>query len=288
MYGDDPLLEEEGYERRPQHKPHSWFFTHRRIVMIASVVGLASMALITTAIIMVAIHPDKSNGSNNNDHNTNHNEIDRLPVGLYKIADTDCYVVGDTDDIIFIMPDIYGMSEDVKKIANFYANGGFTTVVVDYFNGDPRTNRSDPSWNIRHPANLSLALANGVIGDTIKRGYRNFQVQGYCYGGRIGVSLTFKNKAFQLRAAVVAHPSSLVSSDADLIDVPISFVMPEVDTFNSLAPYFNQTLTARHIPSLFKIYPNTTHGFAASSTQNPVQQKIAMQDSLKWFKQHQN
>jgi len=211
--------------------------------------------------------------------------IDRLSTGSYKIADTDCYVTGTADAMILIMPDIYGMSVEVKQIADYYATkGGFTTIVVDYFNGDPRTNASDPDWNNRHPQNLSLALASGVIAAVRERGYSNLQVQGYCYGGKSGVSLTFINITnLPIRSSVVAHPSGLTQSDAGLIQTPIFFVQPQTDGFNSLAAYFNETLTDNGITSQFKIYPNTSHGFAVSATANPVQKQIAMDDSLNWF-----
>jgi len=212
--------------------------------------------------------------------------INHIPTGSYKIGGTDVYVVGTSDSVILIMPDIYRMSVEVKQIADFYSQGGFTVVVVDYFNGDPRTNVSDPTWNNRHPANLSLALASSVIGELSSRGYSNLQVQGYCYGGRIGVSLSFANSIAIMRSVVVAHPSSLVNSDATLIATPIFFVMPASDNFNSMAPYFNTTLNTRGISSMFKIYPNTTHGFAVSVTNNPVQKQIAMNDSLSWFHKH--
>jgi len=212
-------------------------------------------------------------------------EIDKLIPGSYKVSGVDVYVVGTADNVILIMPDIYGMSVEVKQIADFYSSGDFTVVVVDYFNGDPRTNVSDPTWNDRHPANKSLALANDVIANVKARGYINLQVQGYCYGGRTGVSLTFVNNTTppHIRSAVVAHPANLNQADASLILTPIFFVMPAVDGFNSLAPYFNTTLTQRKIYSEFKIYPNTTHGFAVSATSNPVQKQIALKDSLTWF-----
>jgi len=84
------------------------------------------------------------------------------------------------------------------------------------------------------------------------------------------------------RSTVVAHPANLVNNDALNISVPIFFVMPQTDGFNALYPYFNTTLIERGIPSLFKIYPNTTHGFTVNNS-NPAQKQIAFTDSLAWF-----
>jgi len=268
---EDPLLSEEEHRKRHPHPHNHGFFTIRNFIIAGVVVVIGIVVVVSVMFAHKEIDP-----------------IDRLLPGSYKVAGVDVYVVGTSNLVILIMPDIYGMSVEVKQIADFYSQGDFTVVVVDYFNGDPRTNMSDPTWNDRHPANKSLALANGVIANVKDRGYTNLQVQGYCYGGRTGVSLTFINNTAppHIRSAVVAHPASLNQNDASLILTPIFFVMPAVDGFNSLAPYFNTTLTQRKIVSEFKIYPNTTHGFAVSATINPTQKQIAMKDSLAWFQKY--
>jgi len=262
MGSDSPLLEQQRATVKRIRKYRDWIVSGIIIVVVVVIV----MSLILDDDEAVA-HPSSIK------------DIDKLPPGSYKVTGTDVYVTGTADPVIVLLPDINGMSVQVKKIADFFAQGGFTAIVIDYFNGDPR-NASDPDWNNRHPANLSLALAHGVISDLHRRGYLSIQAQGYCYGGRIGVSLSFNNT---IRSGAVAHPSSLVAGDALLISKPFFFEMPSTDTFNSLAPYFNQTLQERKIPSQFKTYPNTTHGFAVSDTINPTQKAIAMEDSLKWF-----
>jgi dienelactone hydrolase len=264
--GEEPLLVHghDGYSR-----PSKQFLHTRNLIM-----GAAAIVAVIIIIVCVAVFAGANEPA----------VIEPLQPGSYKIAGTDVYVTGNSAPVIFIMPDIYGMSVEAKQVADFYAKGGFTVVLVDYFNGDPRTNMSDPDWNNRHPANLSLALANGVIAEVKRKGYSDMQVQGYCYGGRVGVSLIFQGTT--MRSAVVAHPSSLVPADASAIMAPIFFVMPAVDNFNGMSQQFNTTLMERNIPAQFKIYPNTTHGFAVSATINPEQKQIAMQDSLNWFQAH--
>ncbi len=56
-----------------------------------------------------------------------------------------------------------------------------------------------------------------------------------------------------LRSCTVAHPSSLVVGDADLILNPMFFEMAAVDAFNALAPGFNTTLLSRGIHAVFKV-----------------------------------
>jgi len=262
---DEPLLVEYGSQ---ESKSPYRVLSFRNILIVGVILVL--VVIVIVGVFLAERGKDK---------------IDRLPVGTYTIAGTDVYVVGLSDPVILIMPDINGMSANAKQIADYYAQGGFTVVLVDYFNGDPRTNASDPTWNDRHPANLSLALTNGVIADIKSRGYSNFHVQGYCYGGRIAVSLTFAKSIVSLQSVTVAHPSNLVNEDASMITTPIFFVMPAVDGFNNLAPYFKTTLDDRKIVSLFKTYPNTTHGFAVSGT-NPEQKQIAMKDSIDWFQRY--
>jgi len=206
----------------------------------------------------------------------------QLCTGYCKIAGTDCYVAGGDAHLIVLLPDIFGMSSQAVSLATSFAQGGFTVILIDYFNGDVPKNTSDTDWFARHPANLSLAATNAVLAE-IAQGYTSIQAQGYCYGGRIGVSLSFNNT---VKSVVVAHPSLLVANDSLWISQPIFFEQAETDTFNAIAPYFQTTLNERGIPNQFKIYPNTSHGFAVSDTINPTQKAIALQDSLKWFQDH--
>lgn len=201
--------------------------------------------------------------------------INRVPEGPYEIAGTDVWTVGTADPVIVILPDINGNGPDAQGIARNFAQGGFTVIIIDYFNGNI-------SPSARPAANVSLYYSKNVIADLYNRGYTDIQAQGYCYGGRVGVSLISVNNT--VRTLVTAHPSSLSNDDANLIIKPVFFEMASTDGFTqNFATFFNFTLIQRGIPNVFKTYPNTTHGFAVSSTSNPAQKAVAIQDSLNYF-----
>jgi len=237
------------------------YLFHSKLFIILSAVVIVFVVIGVTVGLSVALNKKDEK------------KVDRIPTGLSNIEGTDVYAVGSADDVIVILPDINGLSEDVQGIASYFSEGGFTAIVIDYFNGN---------ISVRPPANVSLNYSVNVINNLYRRGYKSIQAQGYCYGGRVGVSLCSQKNL--TKTCVVAHPSSLTQDDASLIIKPMFFEMPSTDGFNALAPYFNSTLRERGIRAEFKIYPNTTHGFAVNGAINPAQKQICMQDSLSWFK----
>jgi len=196
----------------------------------------------------------------------------RVTVGASVIEGTYVWTAGTADSVIVLLPDINGNSPQAQVLAQNMSEADFTVIIIDYFNGNISN---------RPPTNVSLSYSLNVIKELYSRGYTDIQAQGYCYGGRVGVSLASMNDT--VRTCVVAHPASLTNDDASLIIRPMFFEMPSNDTFNSLAPYFNTTLSLRGITATFKTYPNSTHGFAVSDTINPVQKTVALQDSINWF-----
>jgi len=242
------------------------YIFHSKPFIILSAVAIVLVVIGITVGLSVTLNSKKDE----------HNGIDRVPIGASKIEGTDVYTQGTGDSVVVVLPDINGLSVNVMAIATFFSEGRFTAIVIDYFNGNPK---------VRPPANVSLLYATNVITNLYQRGYKSIQVQGYCYGGRVGVSLCSAHNL--TKTCVVAHPSSLTNDDAQLIVQPMFFEIPSSDNgFNAtyMAPFYNTTLQQRGIPAEFKIYPNTTHGFAVSGTNE--QKQICMQDSLNWFLNH--
>jgi len=247
-------------------------FRHKVItISMGLIVGLVCVGV----VVGLSFSMNTTNTENGNVETKGflRNTINRVPEGQSVIEGTQVWTVGTDDSVIVILPDINGNSPDAQGIARNFSQGGFTAIIIDYFNGN---------ISFRPAANVSLFYSTNVIKNLYSRGYTDIQAQGYCYGGRVGVSLASMNNT--IRTCVVAHPSSLTNDDASLIIQPMFFEMPSNDTFtNTLATYFNTTLLARGMKSVFKTYPNTTHGFAVSSTSNPAQKAIALQDSINWF-----
>jgi len=241
--------------------PHSRHLLRKFLIGLISTVTIVGIVIGIYVTVMMTRDDSK--------------EINRVPTGLSKLAGTDVWTVGAWNNVVLVLPDINGLSDNAKGIATYFSNeGNFTTIIVDYFNGNISN---------RPAANVSLFYTTNVITELYKRGYTNIQAQGYCYGGRVGVSLS--SMPDMIKTCVVAHPSSLNGNDPNLIIKPMFFELASSDNgFNmSMTTLFNTTLLSRGITAEFKIYPNTTHGFAVSNTTNPVQKQIALQDSLNWF-----
>lgn len=210
-----------------------------------------------------------------------------LPVPYYRYGNS-------ANHLILLLPDIFGAGDDVRGIAQFYAQFGFTAVVLDYFKGDPYDGHEDLSgWLARHPTELTTRYVLASVQALREQGYTSIQIMGYCYGGKSSIALASLHEIALsgVQSVAVAHPSFLTAEEADWIQRPMFFVMPSTDTFTqTLYLHWQRVLTARRIPAQFRIYPGTSHGFAVKAT-TPAQweQKAqVLQDTLQWFLMHIN
>jgi len=232
--------------------------------------GLMTLTILVVLVpVLVVILPSSSSSSS--------------PIGVaganQTIAGITTYVTGTATTALVIATDIFGMGDDVTLIADTYAAAGYTVFMPDLFDGNIN-NR-----NITR----SIIIASTVTQTVIKMNkYRSIQSQGYCYGGKVVAAL---NEQALVASSVSAHGSGLnYSLDATTMVAPIFFVQPEVDPgFNNQAAQFDAILNSRHIPHVFKIYPNTTHGFAVASNRAPISEQMkqeALQDSIAFFNSH--
>jgi len=96
-------------------------------------------------------------------------------------------------------------------------------------------------------------------------------------------------------SAVLAHAGGVTVSIVQNISVPISFVMPQNDNgFNLPSSSYLDTLRVKNREAQFKVYPNTTHGFAViANLANPVyginsvaSKTKAFLDTVNWLNAH--
>ncbi|CAF3724486.1 unnamed protein product [Rotaria sp. Silwood1] len=205
------------------------------------------------------------------------------------------YKTGQGKSAIVIFTDIFGFSFiNIRKIADIYAQGTQTTVLVpDLFNGDPMNpnepNLFDklPAWLQKHPPTDACTMADKVI-STIKRYYDSIQVVGFCYGGKIVIHLmTHPELSSLVKAAVVAHPSWLVKEEANQIKRSILFQCAETDQrfTPDIREHFEKELTRTGLGK-FIHYPGTTHGFVVRPDGTPQvekQKNKAIADAIEYL-----
>ncbi|KAJ4490760.1 Alpha/Beta hydrolase protein [Lentinula aciculospora] len=138
------------------------------------------------------------------------------------IGSLNCYVGTpsknyDQSRAILYLPDAFGMQLiNNQLIVDSFADNGFLTIGVDYFDGDPfPENALDPgsqitfdrdAWIAKHGYDQSRPLIDKVYEALKEKGVARFGAVGYCYGAIITFPLAIENK---LNAAVVSHPSRI-------------------------------------------------------------------------------
>jgi len=198
---------------------------------------------------------------------------------------------------IVIATDIFGVTlPKMHIVADAFTNAtGFLTVAPDLFNGDafsPSSSFADfPKWFPNHPPVSKIPIIEATIKHLReKEGIQKIGIIGYCYGGKI--SIKFGARPDQVQVYAAAHPAAPDAGDIEAIKLPGLYLCAETDQSfgESVREAAKETLHKNGVPSTFKLYPGTSHGFAIRDDENkPLEvegKKHAIEESVKFFEQH--
>jgi len=148
-----------------------------------------------------------------------------------------------------------------------------------------------PRWIIRHSRGKLQPLTEDFA-KALKEEKQLTKIGtiGYCMGGMLSCILAGTDL---VDVAVVAHPAPLNKEDFEKVRVPISFICAEEDMVfrESVKKMAQDIITNKpNLPSEFKTYPGTTHGFAARPNMGIPEVKEAFQGAIdqavNWFTLH--
>ncbi|KAI1641593.1 alpha/beta-hydrolase [Daldinia loculata] len=225
-------------------------------------------------------------------------------------------------DTILYLPDGFGLAKHNQRLADKYAQYGYETVIVDYFEGDalpdtfmlytPGTDLDAydnltseqketirkidmPSWLKRHtPEHISSLVAKFFpeFCTTVAEGNRGpkarIHILGHCFGGKHAFKLAQLDHE-NVGSILIFHPSFLEPSDLKGLKKPVLVGCAETDVFT---PDLIQTIL-NHLPGCgttwkFLVYGGTQHGFATRpDLGNELTAKMfqqAFDDGLQWLK----
>jgi len=158
------------------------------------------------------------------------------------------------------------------------------------------------TWFNRHPFSHAVGVVSAVAAALREaHGAKRVGVQGYCYGGAVGVLMA--SKAGVVDAVVSAHPGFLgpvqwpvllrMPEAAQDICTPILFICADYDHYFPEATWTAvQQVLEDKWPGLgtFILYPGTRHGFAVrGNKQDPAinaAREDALKNAIKFFGQH--
>lgn len=201
---------------------------------------------------------------------------------------------------ILYIPDVIGIWQNSQLMADQYAEKGYTTVVLDLFNGDPvKLNRPEGfdimKWvyqgsdgNNPHTPPYVDAIIEAGIKYIKSLGVTKLGAVGYCFGGKYVVR-HFKSG---IDVGYVAHPSFVEEDELAAIGGPLSIAAAETDDIFTTEKRHKseEILKATKQPFQINLFSGVSHGFAVRGDLKIKTQKFAKEQAflqaVAWFENY--
>lgn len=216
------------------------------------------------------------------------------PVGkVSKIFNLDTYSVGEGENIIVIITDIYGFElVNTQLLADNFAKNGYKVLIPDILQGDPVVDQNLQDWlKIHTPEKTSADLDPFLKSVKSELKPKNLFGIGYCFGGKY--TIQHLSQSGLLDAGAVAHPSFVSIDEVAAIKKPLLISAAETD------PIFTTDLRHQTEAKLIEIgatyqldlFSGVSHGFAVKGDISKDIVRYAKEktvvDQVYWFNHHQ-
>ncbi|KAG6009735.1 hypothetical protein E4U21_001483 [Claviceps maximensis] len=201
---------------------------------------------------------------------------------------------------IIYLPDVVGIWQNSKLMADLFAEHGYTTVVLDLFNGDPiKLNSPDGfdfmKWleegsdgkNPHTPPSVDPIVEAGI--KYIKGlGVTKLAAVGYCFGAKYVV----RHYKDGIDAGFVAHPSFIEEDELAAITGPLSIAAAETDDIFPVDKRHRseEILKTTKLPYQINLFSGVKHGFAVRGNLENKTEKFAKEQAfaqaISWFDNH--
>ncbi|KAH7378976.1 dienelactone hydrolase [Cadophora sp. MPI-SDFR-AT-0126] len=204
------------------------------------------------------------------------------------------------DAAILYLPDIIGVWQNSKLLADEFAANGYLTLLIDTFNGDPvpLQKAHDPAYNIfewlAHGSNgrnpHTEEAVDPIVEDAIKALKEDYGITkigsvGYCFGAKYLV----RHYTDGIQVGYVAHPSFMDEDELAKLGGPLAIAAAEVDPiFPDERRYKTEKILKKTSqPWQIFFYSGVEHGFAVRCDLNSRVQKFAKEQAfyqaIAWF-----
>ncbi|KAJ3827346.1 dienelactone hydrolase [Lentinula raphanica] len=206
---------------------------------------------------------------------------------------------------ILYFPDVFGMQLiNNQLLVDSFAENGFLTIGVDYFDGDPiPENALEPgaptfdrnTWFSKHEYSQTRPYVDKVYDALKERGITAFASVGYCFGASYTFPLAIENK---IQVAMIAHPSRSIPDSLqgyfDSSKAPLLINSCEFDPAFPLEACQKADAIFSHgnfSPGYKRVHwPGCKHGFAVRGDMSVPEVKAgkegAFRETVEWFSKY--
>ncbi|KAL6907381.1 dienelactone hydrolase [Trichoderma evansii] len=201
---------------------------------------------------------------------------------------------------ILFIPDVIGIWQNSKLLADNYASQGYTVLLPDIFNGDalPLNRKGDfdlLKWiaegsDGKNPH--TPPAVDPIIVKSIKAlqdlGIKKIGAVGYCFGAKYVV----RHYKSGIEAGFVAHPTNVEEDELAAITGPLSIAAAQTDPiFPTEKRHKSEAiLIATGQPFQINLYSGVSHGFAVRCDTSVKIQKFSKEQAffqaVTWFGEH--
>ncbi|XMA18160.1 hypothetical protein WAI453_010951 [Rhynchosporium graminicola] len=206
------------------------------------------------------------------------------------------------DTAILFLPDVIGIWQNSKLMADQYATNGYYTLMPDLFNGDPLSlNRAADfdfmAWLTKGTGGNNphtYEAVDPIVEKSLKflqdKGYKNIGAVGYCFGAKYVARFMASGKGISV--GFVAHPSFVEEDELRSITGPFSIAAAEKDQiFHTEKRHRSEEILAEtKQPYQINLYSGVVHGFSVRCDLSKKIEKYAKEQAflqaVAWFDEH--
>ncbi|PBP18573.1 alpha/beta-hydrolase [Diplocarpon rosae] len=207
-----------------------------------------------------------------------------------------------TDTAILFLPDVIGIWNNSKLMADQYAANGYYTLMPDLFYGDQLSLNRPADFDIMAWVTKGTGGNNPhtweavdpIVEKSIKylqdQGYKKIGAVGYCFGAKYVVRYLPTGKG--INVGFVAHPSFVEEDELAAIRGPLSIAAAEVDHIfpKEKRHRSEEILIETKQPYQVALFGGVAHGFAVRCDLSKKHEKFAKEQAflqaVAWFDEH--
>ncbi|KHJ31424.1 putative dienelactone hydrolase [Erysiphe necator] len=203
---------------------------------------------------------------------------------------------------ILFLPDVIGIWQNSKLMADQFASNGYTTLLIDTFNKDPLSLDKPADFdflgwlnkgstgNNPHTAEFVDPIVEKGLAYLKRNGFTKIGGVGYCFGGKYVTRLLASGKG--LDVGYVAHPSFVTEEELANIKGPYSISAAEIDKIftTELRHKSEEILIKTGLPYQINLFGGVSHGFAVRCDLSKKIEKFSKEkaflQAVQWFDEH--